>query len=68
MSVFPICLDCKHLGATVDGRMRCAAFPDGIPKPILLARANHRQPYPGDRGILFEPAPPSAEDHAPPRP
>lgn len=33
----------------------CAAYPDRIPLPIRLMQVDHRQPYPGDHGIRFEP-------------
>jgi hypothetical protein len=57
----PICLDCKHLDRTEPGLMRCAAFPDEIPIAIQLMDHDHHEPYPGDRGIRFEPL---EDDHA----
>jgi hypothetical protein len=45
------CVYCRHLTA---GR-KCAAFPDGIPDEIEYNWVDHREPYPGDHGIRFEP-------------
>ena len=46
------CLLCKHLNK--DG-ISCNAFPDAIPQEILANVFDHRKPWPGDNGILFEP-------------
>jgi hypothetical protein len=32
----------------------CAAFPSGIPDEIWWNHADHREPYPGDGGIMWE--------------
>lgn len=48
---FAQCLKCKHL----EPDSKCAAFPKRIPQEILENRHDHRQPFPGDRGIRFEP-------------
>lgn len=45
------CVECRHQneGPT------CTAFPDGIPKTLIDDIYDHRTPYPGDNGIMFEP-------------
>lgn len=49
----PICFSCSHIYLETDAPA-CDAFPNGIPMSILLSEADHRLPYPGDNGILFE--------------
>lgn len=63
----PQCAACAHYrgprGRVVeeDGGMLlysvvvCDAFPRGIPVAISLQERDHRKPYPGDRGVRFEP-------------
>lgn len=46
------CVFCKHLNDYPPGG--CPAFPGGIPEPITLNQADHREPYAGDGGIRFE--------------
>lgn len=46
------CISCKHYM----GAQMCEAF-DDIPLDIFEGIFDHRRPYPGDRGIRWEPAP-----------
>jgi len=45
------CAECKHY---LD-KLKCKAFPNGIPTKILTNQFDHTKPYPGDHGIRFEP-------------
>lgn len=45
------CIECKHYRLD----LKCAAFPVRIPEEILTGKFNHDNPYPGDKGIRFEP-------------
>jgi hypothetical protein len=45
------CIDCRHKHRTGP---TCEAFPDGIPQAILTNDHDHREPYQGDGGVLFE--------------
>ncbi len=56
MTNTPQCYACLHFDWDAPPRVfRCAAFPDGIPVPIQANQHDHSQPYPGDRGIRYEP-------------
>lgn len=51
----PICTLCKHFRDVVFAHATCDAYPDGIPPAVLSWEQDHRIPFPGDHGILFEP-------------
>ncbi len=50
------CMRCKHY-IKEPGSVYCKAFPngDGIPEEIFFGENLHKEPYPGDHGIQFEP-------------
>ena len=50
------CATCKnHIPFT----LTCKAFPRGIPREIMSGKWDHRERYPGDNGILYDPEDPN---------
>jgi len=48
------CFNCKNYMGNNDG-YKCKAFPKEIPSIIITGAYNHKIPYDGDNGILFDP-------------
>ncbi len=59
----PFCWPCAHFVPSRVYRSpetsmsigACAAYPDAIPAEIAVGVVDHRNPYTGDGGIVFEP-------------
>ena len=51
----PQCAFCKHLRRDDLSGNRCGAFHAGIPAEVFLNEHDHREPYPGDNDVRFEP-------------
>ena len=49
----PRCFECKYFRPAKHGV--CDAFPDRIPSEIWSGKVQHNKPFPGDRGIWFQP-------------
>lgn len=50
----PVCFECTHFDGMIEGKPRCKAFPEGIPRDFMKKGAEHNAPYPGDHGIQFK--------------
>jgi hypothetical protein len=53
-----MCLECTRFHEENEEALTCDAFPDGIPEAIIMSSADHRQPFPGDNGLRFNPVDP----------
>lgn len=54
-----LCTACVHFAHDDEtGDPVCAAFPGGIPDEIIRLGFDHRNEYPGDNDVRFEPAGP----------
>ena len=55
MIYYGMCGYCRHRHDDEgDGNKTCEAFPEGIPDEIIRVGYDHREPYDGDGGIMFE--------------
>jgi hypothetical protein len=58
VQLMPKCPTCKWYYGHREGRagLTCKAYPEGIPSHIIQGEIVHDKPYPGDNGIMYEPA------------
>jgi len=65
-AAMPICMWCVRFHEDNEDGLTCDAFPHAIPDEIIWNAHDHRYPFPGDNGLLFEPVepgdPPADED------
>jgi hypothetical protein len=47
------CISCFWYVGRISSGIACYAFPTGIPSEIIEGKFDHRNPYPGDAGILW---------------
>lgn len=52
----PACFACVHFHGWGALGPTCDAFPKQVPDDIYFGQVDHRQPFPGDHGIRWEPA------------
>lgn len=50
----PVCTHCKYIDLE-SIEHKCLAYPSHIPDKIWFGKNDHKNPYPGDHGIQFEP-------------
>lgn len=52
------CMYCEHFRPYGEGKPWCAAFPEGIPTPILVGQVDHlEERFDQDNDIVFEEVP-----------
>jgi hypothetical protein len=51
----PLCNECRYWHRENFEGFTCDAFPGGVPEAIIRSEHDHREPYPGDNGIRYEP-------------
>lgn len=50
----PQCFHCKYLDRSTNLKLKCKAFPEGIPDELAYETVKHDKPYLGDQGFRFE--------------
>lgn len=48
------CFHCTRFIQDVTAEDHCSAFPEKIPDEIFMGKNLHKDPYPGDHGIVFK--------------
>ena len=61
---FVQCATCRHFYRANFGGNYCDAFPKspGIPAAIITGEHDHREPFPGDNGVRYQPIPEAVND------
>jgi len=53
-SAIPSCYHCTRFDLA---KLTCEAFPERVPREILLGQHDHKTPFAGDGGLQFNPKP-----------
>ena len=51
----PQCFDCEHFRGAVNGKIRCEAFPTGIPAETWVKAKAHNLPHECNSGYKYNP-------------
>jgi len=49
----PLCYTCEHFIKN-DSKFKCKAYPEGIPKEIIIGDIDHTKPYFKDGGYQYQ--------------